>query len=195
MDCLQHGQRTAGENVVALGDILDAVGDKTLGTHGTILGCNQQTAAQLGELFQIESILCGAETQRNGGVLSAFQHSLCQTVQGSNTDAAAGQNGMFAGDVHVEAVAESGQHIQFLTGNAADQIVGAHTNHLDQHHQGLIGPVADGDGAAQEMTGHVDVHELTGCGDGRSIAGEDHLIGIGSQLPGVFHGKERLFHT
>ena len=47
----------------------------------------------------------------------------------------------------------------------------------------------------KEMTGHIDVHELTGCGDGGSIAGEDHLIGIGSQLPGVFHGKERLFHT
>ena len=75
MNRLQHGQRAAGEDVVTLGDVLDAVSDKTLGAQGSVLGCHQQAAAQFCKLLQIEGILCSAEAQSDGGIL-AMKNSL-----------------------------------------------------------------------------------------------------------------------
>ena len=114
--------------------------------------------------------------------------------QVGDADAAAGQDGVFTGKAHIKAVAKATQNVQLCAGHAAHEFFGALAHHLDQQHQGVVGPVADGDGAAQEFSGQFDVHELARRRDGGGVAGEDQLVGILRQLPGVFHGKERFFH-
>ena len=94
----------------------------------------------------------------------------------------------------VEAVAQARQHVQLRAGDAPHQVVSALAHHPDQEQQGVLCPVADGNGPPEEFAGQLDVHELPRRRDGGGVAGQHQLIGVGGQLPGVFHGKEGLFH-
>ena len=125
----------------------------------------EEAAAQGGELLQVERILGGAEAQRHSGGLSGVPHSLSQAVERGDADAAAGQDGMVPGPGGIKAVAQAAEHVQFRAGDAAHQLPGAVAHHLDQQHQCLIGPVADGDGAAEQMLlSALDMDKLTHLG-------------------------------
>ena len=195
MDCLEHGQGAAGVHVVALRQGPDAVGDKAPGAQAPVLRGHGEGAAQSGEFLQIEGVFGGAEAQGHRGGDTGIQHPPGQAVEGSNADAAAGQYRVGAGLGEVEAVAQAGEHVQLRAGHAAHQLPGALAYHLHQQHQGAVfGPVADGDGAAEEFPGQLEIDELSRRGDGGGIAGEHHFIGVRRQLPGVFQSKPGFFH-
>ena len=172
-------------------EVLAAVGRRDGGETVTVADGDQQgVAGQSFEQGLSEQWLCEAAVSAE----LRSEHPLGKAVEGGDADAAAQENRVVPGFRQVKSVAKAREHIQLLSRDAADQVVGAAAHHPDQKQQGAVRPGAHGDGAAQKAAGQLDIHKLARGGDGAGVAGENQLIGVVRELPGVLHGEKRLFH-
>ena len=119
-----------------------------------------------------------------------------QPVEGRGAQAAAQQQRTIAALGEVEAVAETGEHVQLGANRQLRHDLGAAAHHLVDDGHGLVIPVAHRDGAAQEFLLQPDINELAGVGNGSGGTLQHHF----QYIPGhhlVFRDGKQVFrqHT
>ena len=172
-----------------------AVGHQTAEAGAAVGGGDDDLRPQRPELLCQEDLGFPVETQHRGDALTLCGQPLGEAVQRRDAHAAAHQQGVFPAAGHIVTVAKTCQHIQFRAGSHARHGLGAVAQDFINKRQFSIGPVAHGDGTAEEKARELQIHELAGGGDGRGVPRQPQTVDPIGQ-PCVFsHRQGCLLHN
>ena len=108
---LEHGHGAAGVEIGVL-QVLDHIGDKTLGADAAVSSGDVHFCAQGLEFLCQEDFCTGVEAQYHLGMLALSDQLLAQVKHGRHANTAAHQHRAVAGEGSVITIAQAGQHIQ-----------------------------------------------------------------------------------